>query len=677
MNYAGIVIKNKSRGADRIFLYSCGKTDVAIGDRVRVPFGRSNALKDGYAVKIYDSLKSAMADDKFLNEDTEIKEVESICEKAFISRECVEIALWIRERYFCKYIEAIELLFPMKPVRISNKKRYKIYNVKEREPVTLNKKQQEAFLEIGNAVEKCENKKFILEGVTASGKSEVYIKLIEKALDMGKCALILVPELMLTKQLVEKILSDFAYMEDEIAIFHSGLKGGEKYEQYCKIESGAAKIAIGARSILHLPMKNLGIIIVDEEHAQAYKSDKTPKYDGVEVAIRLSEIYDVPIVCASATPSMDRIFRWQNGEFHKIIIDERYNGNSHPQICVVNMAQELKAGNKSVFSRKLYDSMWSALQKGRQIMLFIENSGSYFVSCRSCGHVEKCHKCGVAMVYHEDSKTLKCRYCGRKNQLKVPCEKCASPYIKKFGIGIKKLYEETQKMFPNAKITVLDLDESKALKDISDVLDGFERGNADIIIGNRAISKGIDFKNVSLVGIVAMDSLLNSFDYRGGEKAFQSVVHSSGRAGRGEAVGEVVLQTYEPEHYAIEYAKILDLEGFYKREMSFRRMMCYPPFGYLTQITFACKDQMMAEREFSRAQKLIKKELGQYSVVGTRFERSSDDNKMYKYHILAKYGRDEEDVFRNIIEGIKGLDSGFGYDVHLTVDVNPKRVWRN
>ena len=422
---------------------------------------------------------------------------------------------------------------------------------------------------------------YLIHGITGSGKTEVYMKLIEDRLKEGKQAIMLIPEIALTYQ---NLMRFYARFGDSVSVIHSKMTQGERYDQYLKVKEGQVKIMIGPRSALFTPFDNLGIIIIDEEHESSYKADNMPKYHAREVAGELARLTDSILVLGSATPSVDSYYRCKSGEYKLYKLNSRLTGNTLPEVYVEDMREELREGNKSVFSRRLHSLIKDRLEKHEQIMLFLNRRGvSGFVSCRECGEVVKCPHCDVSLSLHYDS-SLRCHYCGHEIPMMKKCPKCGSDKIKGFKAGTEMIEQMVKKEFPYALVLRMDADSTKHQEDYEAILSRFSNREADILIGTQMIVKGHDFKGVTLVGVMAADMAINAPDYRAGERAFQQLVQASGRAGRGDNPGEVVIQTYQPEHYAIERAKEQDYDAFYEEEIAFRALMLYPPVGNLLAV---------------------------------------------------------------------------------------------
>ena len=450
--------------------------------------------------------------------------------------------------------------------------------------LTLSDEQMAIINDVERDIKNGERNTYLIHGITGSGKTEVYMRLIEDRIKEGKQAILLIPEIALTYQ---NLMRFYARFGDRVSVIHSKMTAGERYDQYLKVKEGKVDIMIGPRSALFTPFENLGIVVIDEEHESSYKADNMPKYHAREVAAKLCELTDSILVLGSATPSLESYYRAKNGEYKLYRLNNRLTGNTLPTVHVEDMRAELKEGNKSVFSRRLRGLINDRLDKHEQIMLFLNRRGiSGFVSCRECGEVVKCPHCDVSLSYHRDG-SLKCHYCGYETPFTNICSKCGSDKVRGFKAGTQMIEDYVRKEFPHALILRMDADSTKKEEDYESILSRFSNREADILIGTQMIVKGHDFKGVTLVGILAADMALNAEDYRAGERAFQQLVQAGGRAGRGDNPGEVVIQTYQPEHYAVIHAANQDYDAFYEEEIAYRRELMYPPVGNLlgVQIT--------------------------------------------------------------------------------------------
>ena len=458
----------------------------------------------------------------------------------------------------------------------------------EEQAITLTGEQESAIAAISDMLSAPERKPVLIRGVTGSGKTEIYMRVIEQAITQGKQAIMLVPEIALTPQTIEVFTNRFG---DAVTFTHSRLSLGERFDQWKKARDGRVSVMIGPRSAIFTPFAKLGVIVVDEEHESTYKSENTPKYDAREVAAELSRLTGCLVLMGSATPDVCSMYRAETGEYALVTLKERVNRRM-PDIFVADMRYELADGNRSVFSRALREAMESNLAAGEQTILFLNRRGhSTFVSCRACGHVLACEACSVNYTYHLHTGKMLCHYCGK--QIKAPsnCPVCGNKHIRFFGVGTQKLEEELERLFPAARVLRMDMDTTSRKHSHARIIKAFADKEADILVGTQMIAKGLNFPGVTLVGIVAADIALNMGDYRAAETAYQLITQVSGRAGRAALPGRVFIQTYDPEHYSIEFAKQQDYERFYAHEIAIRREMSYPPFAHLAVVLMTCGDE--------------------------------------------------------------------------------------
>lgn len=442
--------------------------------------------------------------------------------------------------------------------------------------------QAQALALLREEEQKEQKRPILLHGVTGSGKTEIYMQLIEHVIMEGKQAIVLVPEISLTPQIMERFISRFG---KRVSVTHSRLSLGERLDQWRKARDGEISIIIGPRSALFMPFSNLGVIVMDECHESSYISDVTPKYHTREVARKLSELTGALLVMGSATPDIDSYHRVVTGEFLLLQLKERTKGSRLPEVFVTDMRKELEDGNRSAFGLPLQQAIRENLEKGQQTMLFLNRRGySTFVSCRKCGEVLTCPSCNVSYTYHASDKALVCHYCGKEVPVPKTCPSCGSHYIRYFGTGTQKIEEETRRLFPEASVLRMDADTTTGKNGHARILELFGKGKADILIGTQMIAKGHDFPNVTLVGILAADLSLNLGTYQAAENCFQLITQAAGRAGRGELPGQVFIQTYQPENHAIRMAAAQDYEGFYQEEILLRQAMEYPPFSHIFSV---------------------------------------------------------------------------------------------
>ena len=501
--------------------------------------------------------------------------------------------------------------------------------------LNLSDEQRKIVDDVNSDIEAGIRNTYLIHGITGSGKTEVYMRLIEDCLKRDKQAIMLIPEIALTYQNLTRFYARFG---DSVSVIHSKMTQGERYDQFLKVKEGKVKIMIGPRSALFTPFENLGLIIIDEEHEGSYKAENMPKYHAREVAGKLAELTGASLILGSATPSIDSYYKAKNGEYKLYKLTQRLTGNTLPTVYVEDMREELKEGNKSVFSRHLHKLIEDRLEKHDQIMLFLNRRGvSGFVSCRECGEVVKCPHCDISLSYHRDGN-LKCHYCGYERPFSSKCDKCGAEKVRGFRAGTQMIEDFVKKEFPYALVLRMDADSTKKQEDYETILSRFANREADILIGTQMIVKGHDFKGVTLVGVIAADMALNAEDYRAGERAFQQLVQASGRAGRGDNPGEVVIQTYQSEHYAVQYAKSQDYEGFYEEEMSFRNLMMYPPAGNLLGVQIQGSEEARVKKLSTHLSELIDnlKSKEEISKIGPADASLSKKCDLYRRVIYIK-----------------------------------------
>lgn len=678
MKYVDVVIDNKSNSTDSFFTYKCEDDAVEVGSKVYVPFAKSSKHREGYVVAVSDD--AAGIDESVL---PKLRAVDHVDENVSLTEEMVRTAMWMRGRYLCRYIDAIRCFTPAGSAAVRREQQDSLAGERGyAEPVeALTNEQKEALRQITDAIERKSGERFLIHGVTGSGKTEIYIRAAKKALDEGRGVIILVPEISLTGQIIERFLGNFG--EDSVAVLHSRLSAGERYDQWQKIRAGKTRIVIGARSAAFAPMDDLGLIVVDEEHESTYKSDFTPKYDTVEVAVKRLQDKDSQgvLILGSATPSVVTYSRAREGIYKLIELTKRYNEVSLPQTEIVDMREEMKEGNRSVISRRLADEMHRQLDAGKQVMLFLNRRGySTFVSCRECGYVAKCPTCGLSLTYHRDGGAgkLVCHYCGHEEPAPTKCPECGSTYVRYFGSGTEKIEETIRMLFPDHTADRMDLDSVKKKGELKKKLKDFERGNTDILIGTQLIAKGLDFKNVGLVGIVSADVSLNIPDFRSPERAFQLITQAAGRAGRGDEPGRVIIQTYSPEHYAVVMAAQQDYRQFFDAEDKFRSYMMYPPYSDLFQIVFTSKNQEAAkagaEKWHRRIGELLP-EADKSNLFAPQEAYMSKIRDTYRYSLVIKCPKGKRHEYAGIIYKVRAEETEAArrkkQDYIAVVDINP------
>ncbi|MGM0775233.1 MAG: primosomal protein N' [Bacillota bacterium] len=538
------------------------------------------------------------------------------------------------------------------------------------EPLSLTEGQRKAIIPILNSIEDIRHETFLLYGVTGSGKTEVYLQSIQRVLEDGKEAIVLVPEISLTPQMVKRFKGRFG---DQVAVMHSGLSAGEKYDEWRKIQRKEVKVVVGARSAIFAPFENLGIIIIDEEHETSYKQEENPRYHARDVAIKRAENHNCPVVLGSATPSLESFARAQKGVYHLLTLENRMNNQALPAVDIIDMREELREGNRSMFSRKLLEKIKDRLGKKEQIVLFLNKRGhSSFVMCRDCGYVINCPHCDISLTYHRYNQQMKCHYCGYEASVPNACPECESEHIRYFGTGTQKVEEELAKILPEAKVIRMDVDTTSRKGAHEKLLDQFQEGHADILLGTQMIAKGLDFPNITLVGVLSADTMLHLPDFRSSEKTFQLLTQVSGRAGRHELEGEVIIQTYTPEHYSIELAGEQDYDKFYDREMMVRKIHRYPPFFYISLVTVSHEELMKAVSVTEKITQYIQSKLSAESIVlGPVASPIPRINNRYRYQCLIKYKREPElgQTLKKILDNYQQEISAGGLTV--SIDLNP------
>ncbi|WP_302739391.1 primosomal protein N' [uncultured Clostridium sp.] len=730
--YAEVIINSEALEIDRPFTYKVPEefnNEIKIGQIVKVPFGKGNKTSEGFIL----NLKN---DD---NIKFKTKNIAAILVKdPVIDEDDINLIEFLREKTLCKYIDAFRLLIPvgiMKGAKAKKKKvivlknedlsniknpdgykkiveffktnsgkytkselinehsisQYKLNKLIENEVLsieeesvfryndrvynkdsakTLTIEQENIIREYINS----DDKMFLLKGVTGSGKTEVYMKLVERVLLEEKSAIILVPEIALTPQMIERFKGRFGV---NVALFHSKLSDGERFDEWFRVKEGKSKVIVGARSAIFLPAKNLGLIIIDEEHENTYKSEQNPKYQTKEVAEYLSELKGCKVILGSATPSIETYYRALTGEMKLLELNSRVDNKAMPPMKVIDMRNELKGGNKSLFSRELFIAIQERLKRKEQIILFLNRRGfSTFVSCRSCGYVFKCDECDISMTYHKNGLLI-CHYCGKTKREPRECPKCHSKYVKFFGAGTQRVEEEVKKYFNNAGILRMDVDTTRDKHSYERIYNTFKNGEADILIGTQMVSKGLDFKNVTLVGILAADMSINIPDYRAAERTFQIITQVAGRAGRGDKQGEVLIQTYTPQHYSLQYAVNYDYEGFYEKEFTVRAMMKYPPFGKLLLINGTSKKEELLKNFMHKITMMIKplvENCLDIEILGPIPCMISKVKENYRWQIVIK-GEFDSYFSKNIKEILYDENKNVYNDIRISMDINPNNLF--
>ena len=536
--------------------------------------------------------------------------------------------------------------------------------------LTLTKEQTEALKIIDETALQAPKKPILLQGVTGSGKTEVYLKAIEEMLKKGKDAIVLVPEISLTPQTVGRFKSRFG---EKVGVTHSRMSMAERYDMWKNAYEGQISIMIGPRSALFAPFRNLGIIIIDEEHEHTYKSDTTPKYDARAAAIERARITGSIVVMGSATPSIASYHKALSGNYILSKMKNRVN-MSMPDIDIIDMRQELENGNRSMFSTELAEAITDNISKNMQTILFLNRRGhSTFVSCRACGYVVKCDLCSINFTYHNYDNSLICHYCAARAKASANCPQCGSKYIRYFGVGTQKVEDELIKMFPGISVLRMDMDTTKGKGAHERILSAFKNGKAQVLVGTQMIAKGLDFPKVTLVGVVAGDLSLHTGDFRAAENTFQLLTQVSGRSGRADYSGRVIIQTYNPEHYALHHVKTGDYEGFYEQEIALRRQMDYPPFTHIFEILVTGESEKKLILVLQRLCDILSKynKDDEFELIGPAPAIISKIRNRYRWRLSVK-AADEERLKKYVLYCIKELEKAENLsDINISLTIDP------
>ncbi|MFC3419745.1 primosomal protein N' [Salinicoccus hispanicus] len=536
-------------------------------------------------------------------------------------------------------------------------------------PKVLNSEQQHAYDRITSSMDAQEAKTFLLHGITGSGKTEVYLQVIQKVLDEGKTAIMLVPEIALTPQMVNRFKRRFG---DDVAVLHSGLSHGEKYDEWRKIKEGRARVSVGARSSIFAPFQNVGAIIVDEEHETTYKQGDRPMYHATEVAKFRSRYHDCPLILGTATPSLETFARSERGVYERLELTMRAGTKVLPEISIVDMSEEHRTGNTSIISGTLEAGIRQRIEKGEQTVLLLNRRGySNFQICQSCGYVPMCPNCDISLTYHKSNRSLMCHYCGYESAVHRTCDNCQSDEVTFRGTGTEKVEEILRDMF-DTEVVRMDNDTTRRKGMHEKLLDHFEQAEVPILLGTQMIAKGLDYPKVTLVGVLNADTMLNLPDFRANEKTYQLLTQVSGRAGRHELSGEVIFQTYNPTHYAIQLAMENDYRSFYEKEMAFRRLARYSPYYFHVLFTVSSEDIRKCLKATTHIHDTLVQEVSDQSIiVGPSPSPLERINRQYRFQIMLKYKREPE-----LLKMLNNLDEHYheAYrteGISLRIDVDP------
>lgn len=553
-------------------------------------------------------------------------------------------------------------------------------NCEKTNNLKLTEEQKNAYNRVEEAIDKNEYKQFLLYGVTGSGKTEVYLQLIEKVLKIGKNAIVLVPEISLTPQMLDRFISRFG--KSDIAILHSKLSIGERHDEWERIRERKARIVIGARSAIFAPIENIGIIIIDEEHDSSYKSETNPRYNAKEIAKILAKENKAPLLLGSATPDINTFYNATNEnedgntKIQLLTLTKRANESSLPKVEIIDLKQELANGNRSMLSMELYNSIEENISQKRQTILFLNRRGySTFIMCRNCGYTVKCPSCNISMTYHSYEKKLKCHYCSYEENLVTTCPECHSDKIRYFGTGTQKLEQEINKQFPNASTIRMDIDTVTKKNSHEEILNKFKNENIDILIGTQMVVKGHHFPNVTLVGVIAADSSLNIDDYRANERTFQILTQVAGRAGRENLPGKVIIQTYNPDNFSIICAQKQNYEMFYETEIALRKQLKYPPFCDIILISFNSLNETNIKNISNEMYKKLLEKLNQEEFKIFRPMPSPIDKiqNRYRWRIIIK-GNMTVEANEVLNQTLKEIYSRNIKDIRISIDVNPNNM---
>lgn len=534
----------------------------------------------------------------------------------------------------------------------------------------LNHQQENAVQEITQAIGKDSNP-FLIEGITGSGKTEVYLHTIDRVLKMGKTAIVLVPEISLTPQMTNRFISRFGKL---VAIMHSGLSDGEKFDEWKKIKTGQARVVVGARSAIFAPLENIGAIIIDEEHESTYKQESNPRYHARDVALLRAKFHQAVLVLGSATPSIESRARASRGLYHFIELTQRANPLAKiPEVEVVDFRDYIGKQSLSNYTPYLLDKIKDRLQKNEQVVLMLNRRGySSFIMCRDCGYVDGCPNCDISLTLHMDTKSMNCHYCGFQKEIPRICPNCQSKSIRYYGTGTQKAYDELLEAIPEARILRMDVDTTRKKGSHEKILAQFGNHEADILLGTQMIAKGLDFPNVTLVGVLNADTSLNLPDFRSSEKTFQLLTQVAGRAGRAEKPGEVLIQTYNPNHYAIQMAKNQDYEAFYTYEMGIRQKMAYPPYYFTVGITLSLKDEQELVIKSYQVMSILKENLSdKIKILGPTPKPVARTHNLYHYQIIVKY-RFENNLEETLNTILDWTQAKGNKDLKVIIDQEPQ-----
>ena len=725
--YAEVLIEYSAKAIDKTFTYIIPdhlRNDIKIGMKVLIPFGTktingfvtniTNEFKDTYELKtIVDIVDKYLCLNKEMMELGEYLQSKTLCTKIAAYQTMLPSALKVKDKKnnYTKYVtyivlnstkEQIEEYINNNPRKKNNieillsllndnkqlKNKFTSLNVKQLLEEGLIKEEQEQVYRLNkekkdierftlseqqeNAINQIDlntNKTYLLHGVTGSGKTEVYMQLIEKTIKNNKTAIMLVPEISLTTQIVNRFYDRFG---PEVAIFHSALSDGERFDEYLKILRNEVKIVVGTRSAIFTPLNDLGLIILDEEHSENYKQDSNPRYHATDMADYRAKYHNIPLILGSATPSLESMARAQKGVYEYVEMTKRIGTSTLPTIKIIDMAEEMKKRN-TIFSEELINKICDRLISQEQAIILLNRRGySTVITCKSCGFTYTCPHCDITLTYHKTSNNLRCHYCGYTVFKDEECPECKEKALADYGLGTEKLEQELAKKIPDARIIRMDADTTSTKGSHQEIIDKFKNHEYDILLGTQMISKGLDFPLVTLVGIINADTTLNIPDFRSGERTFSLLSQVAGRAGRGEKKGEVILQTYNPDNFTLKCVQENDYMKFYNYEMNNRHKLDYPPYYYLTSIKIASSDYDIASKEITKVKRYLEKNISKKSVIlGPTTASMFKIKNIYRFQIIVKYKVDPM-----LQKTLKELDEIYKLNnkASIEIDNNPLQV---
>ena len=714
----GVLVQLSSQNIDKIFDYIVPndlESSIKVGIRVLVPFGRQTL--EGFVLEIKDNsdrdlkeIYSILDRDIVLNDELLLlgKQIQKCTLSTLISAYQVMLpkalkakaGVLVSKKYQTFYeltdksylasstaqekilklfsdkktisrkellaisSSALSTLIEKKVLSEIKKEDYRIkYEVNKDKKKVLTPSQQKV---VNSVLENQQNAPFLLFGVTGSGKTEVYMQIIEEVLKRGETAIMLVPEISLTPQMVEQFSNRFG---NQVAALHSALSEGEKYDEWRRIARGEASIVIGARSAIFAPLKNIGIIIMDEEHSDSYKQgDKSPRYHARDIAIWRAKYHSCPVLLGSATPSLESMARAEKGVYQLLVLKERVNGKSLPNVEIIDMNKEAKNGTSHITNR-LLSEVSSCIDRGEQAILFLNRRGfSTFVTCKNCSETIKCPNCDITLTYHKSNRMLRCHYCGYATPLPKVCPHCKEEALSDLGVGTEKIEEELHRLLPNARVLRMDVDTTSRKGAHKKMIDAFRNHEYDILLGTQIVAKGLDFSDVTLVGVINADTSLNIPDFRSSENTYSLLSQVAGRSGRSQKTGKVYIQTFNPDHYAISFVKEHDYLGFYREEMKIRRRLGYPPFYFLCYLKISGKEADYLFQEALKIKRSLERNLHHTTILGPTTLAVFKVNNVYRYGIILKYKKEE--VLYDILLKIQNHYKN-NHKLRVDIDFNP------